>query len=276
MQNVLITAGATGIGKAMAISFLERGDNVAVVDVDKQALEQLSKDHPEVTCYEADVTNEPQIKAVFESLQQWSSLDVVCANAGIAGPAGSIEDIELDDWKRCLAVNLDGTFLTAKYATKHFKTQNSGLLILTSSTAGLFGYPYRSPYATAKWGIIGLMKTLAMELGEYKVRVNALCPGAVEGERMDRVITSEAKARNTSEQEVRELYVKGVSLKTWVSAQDIANMALFLASDAGNKISGQSLTIDGHTETLAPQVRELRVASCELRVASCETLSQPP
>ncbi len=252
MQNVLITAGATGIGKAMAISFLERGDNVAVVDVDKQALEQLSKDHPEVTCYEADVTNESQIKAVFEKLQQWNSLDVVCANAGIAGPADSIEDIELDDWKRCLAVNLDGTFLTAKYATKYFKAQNSGLLILTSSTAGLFGYPYRSPYATAKWGIIGLMKTLAMELGGHNVRVNALCPGAVEGERMDRVITSEAKARNTSEQEVRELYVKGVSLKTWVSAQDIANMALFLASPAGNKISGQSLTIDGHTETLAP------------------------
>jgi NAD(P)-dependent dehydrogenase (short-subunit alcohol dehydrogenase family) len=237
----------------MAKSFLDRGDQVAIVDVDKQAIEKLQSELPQVICFEADVTNETQIQAVFDDLAiRWDSLDVVCANAGIAGPAGAIEDLTLADWKSCLAVNLDGTFLTAQGAAKRFKTQNSGLLILTSSTAGLFGYPYRSPYATAKWGIIGLMKTLAMELGGHNVRVNALCPGAVEGERMDRVIAKEAQARDIDEQAVREMYVKGVSMKTWVKAQDIANMALFLASDAGNKISGQSLTIDGHTETVNP------------------------
>ncbi len=253
MQNVLITAGATGIGLAMAKSFLARGDQVAIVDVDKQAIKKLQSDLPDITCFEADVTNESQIQAVFDDLTtRWNSLDVVCANAGTAGPAGAIEDISLSDWKSCLAVNLDGTFLTAQGAAKQFKKQNSGLLIMTSSTAGLFGYPYRSPYATAKWGIIGLMKTLAMELGEHNVRVNALCPGAVEGERMDRVIAKEAKAREIDEQAVREMYVKGVSMKTWVKAQDIANMALFLSSDGGNKISGQSLSIDGHTETLNP------------------------
>lgn len=132
------------------------------------------------------------------------------------------------------------------------RAQGSGLIILTSSTAGLFGYPFRSPYAAAKWGIVGLTKTLAMELGEAGVRVNAICPGAVEGERMDRVVAKEAEARAMSEDEVRASYVTGVSMKTWVKPQDIANLAVFLASDQAAKISGQIMAVDGHTETLAP------------------------
>ncbi|MBT4077479.1 MAG: SDR family oxidoreductase, partial [Gammaproteobacteria bacterium] len=122
---------------------------------------------------------------------------------------------------------------------------------LTSSTAGIMGYPFRSPYAAAKWAIVGICKTLAMELGSAGIRVNAICPGAVEGDRMDRVLANEAKARGISEDEVRASYVTGVSMKTWVSAQDIAASALFLASDAGAKISGQILSVDGNTETLA-------------------------
>lgn len=253
MQKVLITAGASGIGAAMANAFIARGDNVAVVDVDAKAIAAFQKQQPNAICFTADVTDELQMKTVFDKLlAQWNSLDVVCANAGIAGPAGAIDTLQLSDWKRCLDVNLDGAFLAAKEAAKCFKAQRSGLLILTSSTAGLMGYPYRSPYATAKWGIIGLMKTLAMELGEFNIRVNALCPGAVEGERMDQVIANEAQAKSLEEQQVRDFYVRGVSMRTWVKAEDIANMATFLASSAGDKISGQALSIDGHTETLAP------------------------
>jgi NAD(P)-dependent dehydrogenase (short-subunit alcohol dehydrogenase family) len=253
MQRILITAGASGIGKELANAFIQRGDLVAIVDVDPSAVDKFAEQFPNAKCFCASVTDQQQMQVVFNTLDKdWPSIDVIMANAGIAGPAGPIESLELDEWKRCLDVNLDGAFITAKWAAKRFKAQQSGLLILTSSTAGLFGYPYRSPYAVAKWGVIGLMKTLAMELGEHNVRVNALCPGAVEGERMQQVITNEAKAKNLDEAQVKQFYVRGVSMRTWVKAQDIANMALFLASDAGNKISGQALSIDGHTETLAP------------------------
>lgn len=253
MQRVFITAGASGIGKEIAVAFMQRGDQVAIVDVDAQAVERFAAQFPDAKCFCASVTDQQQMQLVFDALDNdWPNIDVIMANAGIAGPAGPIESLALDQWKHCLDVNLDGAFITAKWAAKRFKAQKSGLLILTSSTAGLFGYPYRSPYAVAKWGVIGLMKTLAMELGEFNVRVNALCPGAVEGERMQQVIANEAKAKNLDEASVKQFYVRGVSMRTWVKAADIANMALFLASDAGNKISGQALSIDGHTETLAP------------------------
>ena len=112
------------------------------------------------------------------------------------------------------------------------------------------GYPFRSPYATAKWAVIGFTKTLAMELGQYQIRVNAMCPGSVEGERMDRVIEAEAKAKGMSEEEVRKTLVQGTSLKTFVSAEDIADMSIYLCSKAGSRITGQSVSVDGYTETL--------------------------
>ena len=253
MQRVLISAGASGIGKVMAVAFLEREDQVAIVDIDPLAVKDFAAQYPHAHCFCASVTDATQMNTVFKSLEDiWSGVDIVCANAGIAGPAGPIETLDLAEWQRCLAVNLDGAFIVSQWAAKCFKKQASGSLILTSTSAGIMGYPYRSPYATAKWGVIGLMKTLAMELGEFNVRVNALCPGAVEGDRMQRVIAKEATARGIEAAQVEDLYVRGVSLKTWVKPEDIANMALFLTSDAGNKISGQALSIDGHTETLAP------------------------
>jgi len=253
MQRVLVTAGASGIGRAIAEGFLERGDKVAVCDVDSAALEAFAAANPQALCRQVSVTDEAAMDALFQELENsFGGLDVVCANAGTAGPAGPVESLQLDDWRACVAVNLDGAFLTARGAARLFKAQRSGLLLLTSSTAGFLGYPNRSPYAAAKWAVTGLMKTLAMELGEYGIRVNTLCPGAVEGERMERVIANEARARGVDEAQVRQDYVRGVSLRSWVKAEDIAAMALFLASPAGAKISGQSLAIDGHTETLAP------------------------
>ena len=129
------------------------------------------------------------------------------------------------------------------------RAQGSGLIVLTSSTSGQWGHPFRSPYATAKWGIIGLMKTLAMELGPAGVRVNAICPGAVEGPRMERVLEKEASASGVAPDDIRKAYADGTSLKTWVTADDIADAAIWLASDMASKISGQAITVDGHTET---------------------------
>jgi len=249
--RVLITAGAAGIGRVMAERFAAEGARVAVCDADAAAVAEMRATNPGILAQVADVTDAAEVDAFFDAvLIEFGGLDVVAANAGIGGPAGAIEEITLEGWKSTLAVNLDGAFLTARRAAPVLKSQGAGLLLLTSSTAGLFGYPYRSPYAVAKWGIIGLMKTLAMELGPAGVRVNALCPGAVSGPRMDRVVANEAAARGISEDEVRALYVKGVSMKTWVEADDIADMALFLASEMGRKVSGQAMAVDGHTETI--------------------------
>lgn len=248
--RVLITAGAAGIGRVMAESFAAHGARVAVCDVDAAACAEMASANPDILTRVVDVTDMGQVDGFFdEVLAAFGGLDVAAANAGIGGPAAAVEDMEYQGWKDTLAVNLDGAFLVARRAAPVMKAQRSGLLLLTSSTSGLFGHPYRSPYAAAKWGIIGLTKTWAMELGPWNIRVNALCPGAVEGPRMDRVVANEAKARGIDEDAVRQIYVKGTSMKTWVTAQDIANMALFLASDMGNKVSGQAMAVDGHTET---------------------------
>jgi NAD(P)-dependent dehydrogenase (short-subunit alcohol dehydrogenase family) len=253
MRSVVITGGGSGLGRAMAERFIGEGDRVAICDADPAAVAAFGATHPDQIASVADVTDEAQMQAFFDQIDAaWDGVDVVCANAGTGGPAGRIEDLSLTDWNRCVEVNLSGTFLTCRWAAGKMRAAEQGLIVLTSSTAGQFGYPLRSPYATAKWGIVGLTKTLAMELGPAGVRVNAICPGAVEGDRMDRVVAMEAAASGKTEDEVRALYVKGVSLRAWVTAEDVADTVLWLASSQARRISGQILAIDGHTETLTP------------------------
>ncbi|MDA9980232.1 SDR family oxidoreductase [Yoonia sp.] len=252
-QRILLTAGAAGIGRAIAEAFLADGADVAICDVDSDQLAAMQEAYPTLIAGQVDVTNEAEMDAFLQQLKErWQGIDVVCANAGTGGPAGRIETLDFDEWQHCVATNLHGSFLTCRWAARLMRAQGSGLICLTSSTAGQMGYPLRSPYASAKWAIVGLTKTLAMELGEAGVRVNAICPGAVEGPRMDRVIENEASARRQAIDAVRQSYVKGVSMKAWVTAQDVANTIRFLASPSGSKISGQILAVDGHTETLAP------------------------
>jgi len=185
---------------------------------------------------------------------QWGGLDTLCANAGIAGPTAPVEAIALEDWRRCVSVNLEGAFLAAKHSAPMMKAQGSGVMLLTSSTAGLYGYPNRAPYVAAKWGVIGLMKTLAMELGPFGVRVNAICPGAVEGPRMEGVLAREAALKGTTGDALYAGYAAANSMRSWVRAEDIARMALFLASPAARLVSGQAIAVDGHTENPAPRL----------------------
>ncbi|UWQ02976.1 SDR family oxidoreductase [Aliiroseovarius crassostreae] len=252
-RRILITGGASGIGRAIAERFLADGDQVAICDADPVAVAAFAADHPSAISSVADVTSEAEMDVFLGKLQtHWGGVDVVCVNAGTGGPVGPIETLGFDDWRRCVATNVHGSFLTCRWAARVMKAQKHGLIVMTSSTAGIMGYPLRSPYAAAKWAVVGMTKTLAMELGPHGIRVNAICPGAVEGPRMDRVIAKEAAARGVSEDQVRASYVEGISMKTWVEAEDIANSIHFLASEAGSKISGQILSVDGHTETLAP------------------------
>jgi NAD(P)-dependent dehydrogenase (short-subunit alcohol dehydrogenase family) len=249
--RVLVTAAATGIGRAIVEAFLAHGDRVHVCDVNEPALAAFGVAHPEAGTTLADVADETAVDRLFaEALARLGGLDVLVNNAGIAGPTAAIEDVAYQDWKRCLAVDLDSVFLCARRAAPLLKAQGSGAIVNISSTAGLFGYPNRAPYVAAKWAIVGLTKTLAMELGPFGVRVNAICPGSVEGPRMDRVIAAEAKVAGRSEAEIRAGYTRGVSMRSFVTAGDIAEAVLFLCSPAGHLVSGQALAVDGHTESL--------------------------
>jgi NAD(P)-dependent dehydrogenase (short-subunit alcohol dehydrogenase family) len=251
-QRVLITAGASGIGRAMANAFAANGAQVWVADIDEVALG---------TCPDAwgrdalDVADEGAVIDLIRRLAaRWGGLDVLCANAGIAGPTATVENVDLADWRRCLAVNLDGAFLFAKHAVPLMKAQRAGSIILTSSTSGLYGNTGRAPYCAAKWGINGLMKTLAMELGPFGIRVNSICPGAVEGPRMEAVLAREAALKGTTRDVIYRGYASGTSMRSFVEATDVADLALFLASDGARFISGQIIAVDGHTENPDPKI----------------------
>lgn len=248
-QRVVVTAGASGIGREVVARFLESGARVHVGDADQQALERLRMECPDVGSTRVDVSQEEQVEQLFDdAVGSLGGLDVLVAGAGIAGPTAPVESLALEDWRRCVSVNLDGGFLCVRLAAPPMKSQRSGSVVLISSAAGLHGYPLRTPYAAAKWGVIGLAKSLAMELGPFGIRVNAVCPGSVEGARMDGVIAREAAAKGESQESIRARYTAGVSLRTFVTARDIAETVHFLCSPAGARISGQAVAVDGHTE----------------------------
>ncbi|KIC42930.1 3-ketoacyl-ACP reductase [Ruegeria sp. ANG-R] len=251
-SRVFITAGASGVGRAMAEAFDAAGAQVWVADVDADALADCPKHWKQS---QLDVSDEAAVAAAFTDLEtEWGGLDVLCANAGIAGPTAAIENVSLTDWRSCLSINLEGAFLCSKYAAPLMKRQRSGAILITSSTAGQYGYPNRAPYAAAKWGMVGLGKTLAMELGPHGVRCNVICPGSVEGPRMEGVLQREAAAKGMTRDQVYLGYASGTSMGRFVEAQDIANMAVFLASDAARLVSGQVIAVDGHTVNPDPKL----------------------
>lgn len=246
-KSVLVTAGATGIGRAIAEGFSESGAAVHVIDIDESALHGLPQQYLHTV---VDVSDEEGVvAAVREHVDVFGSIDVLVNCAGIQGPTSGIEDISIQDWRRCMAVNLDAMYISCREVVPHMKRQGRGNIINIASTAGWHGYPLRAPYASSKWGVIGLTKSLAMELGIHGIRCNVICPGSVEGSRMDRVIASEAVEKGVSEAEIRQGYTSGSSLRTFVAASDVADMAIFLASDAARKVTGQIMNVDGHLES---------------------------
>ncbi len=247
MKRALITAGGSGIGRAMAARFDAAGFEVWVTDVDPKVLSDLPQHWHTRHC---DAIDEDAMSAVFNVA---GTVDVLCANAGIAGPTAPIEDVGLVDWRSCVSVNLEGAFLAVKHALPSMKNAGTGSIVFISSTAGIYGYPNRAPYSAAKWAIIGLMKTVAMEAGPFGVRANAICPGAVEGPRMEGVLSREAEAKGMTRDQVYDGYAAGTSMRSFVEADNIADMAFFLGSDAARMVSGQVIAVDGHTENPDPK-----------------------
>jgi len=251
-KRVIVTAGAAGIGRQVADRFIAEGAQVAVCDVDADAISGFLNSHPKMTALKCDITKEDEVSGFFDdATSALGGLDILINNAGIAGPAAPVESMDYAGWQMCLEVNLGGMFLAAKASIPAIRAAGGGSIINMSSTAGLFGFPNRSPYCVAKWGVIGFTKTLAMELGGDNIRSNAICPGAVEGDRMERVLAAEAAASGSSVEDLRRAYVECTSLKTWVTADDIADAILYLCSDHAKRISGQILPVDGHSESIS-------------------------
>ncbi len=247
--RVLVTAGAAGIGHAIARTFTEHGARVHICDVDAAALAGAKRVLPAVTETVADVASLADVDRLFaDAARALGGLDVLVNNAGIAGPTGRVEDLRPEDWDRCIAVDLNGMFYCTRRAMPLIKAAGGGSIINLSSVAGRLGFAMRTPYAAAKWAVVGFTKSLAIEAGPDKVRVNCIQPGNVEGERIDRVIDAKAKTLGIAPGEMRNRLLDSVSLRTFVSAQDIANMALFLATDAGKHITGQALSVCGDVQ----------------------------
>jgi NAD(P)-dependent dehydrogenase (short-subunit alcohol dehydrogenase family) len=249
-QRVLVTGGASGIGWATAQRFAAAGAHVRICDIDPDLVGQANRPEQGIAASEVDVADADALtRWVEESASAMGGIDVLINNAGIAGPTAPVEDVTLEQWRRCLAVGLESHFLASGLVAPRLKQQRSGAIICISSTAGQFGYGLRTPYAAAKWAVIGLVKSLAIELGPYGVRVNAVCPGSVDGPRMQGVIAAEAKARGVDPVDVERGYVGGHSIKRFVRADEVADMCQFLASPQAAMVSGQTIAVDGHTET---------------------------
>jgi NAD(P)-dependent dehydrogenase (short-subunit alcohol dehydrogenase family) len=250
-KRVLVTAGASGIGRAIVDALAEAGARVHICDVDEANLASFRAAQPSIGATVADVADEAQVDRLFAEVERsLGGLDVLVNNAGIAGPTAAVEEITLADWQRCIDIDLTGQFLCTRRAVPLLKAAGGGAIVNLSSAAGRLGYPFRTPYAAAKWGVIGLTQSLAKELGPANITVNAILPGIVQGPRIDRVIQARAETLGITQEEMERQYLERVSLRRMVSAQDVAHMVLFLVSPLGRNVSGQSLGVCGNVETL--------------------------
>ena len=250
--TVLISGGAAGIGRTIAEAFLANGATVHICDASPDNISDFLQANPQASATEADISDAASVDRVFEDLASArNDLNVLVNNAGISGPTAKVEDIAIEDWDKCVAVDLNGTFYMTRRAVPMLKQQSGSSIVNISSVAGTFGCPLRSPYVASKWAMIGLTKTWAMELGPHNIRVNAICPTSVSGERIDGVINRDAAERGVTAEEIRDIYERQSSMRTFVTPQDVTDMVMFLASDRAGRISGQVIAVDGNTETLA-------------------------
>ena len=244
-RNVLVTAGASGIGKHIAAAFIRAGADVYTCDINAEALKSAAAELKGLKTDICNVGDRAQIeRMVADAARELGGIDVLVNNAGVSGPTAPVQDVDPDQWEQVLKVDLTGTFIVTKNAIPHLIRSGNGVIINMSSAAGRFGYPNRSPYSTVKWGLIGFTKTLSMELGEHNIRANAILPGAVDGDRIQRVFEGRAKATGKSLEEIKAIAMENQSIKRLMDPDDIAALAVFLASDAAKSISGQTLPID--------------------------------
>lgn len=247
--KVIITAGAAGIGQAIVKAFKDEGAFVATCDIDEDALNTV----PEGVYKERIDVADPIALGAFidRAIAALGGLDCLVNNAGIAGPTSPIEEIDLQDWQRCLDVVLTSQFITVQHAVKALRDSKNPSIINLSSLAGRLGFALRTPYAAAKWGVVGLTKSLSVELGKDDIRVNAILPGIVAGDRQKRVLSAKAQRLGKTYEEMEATAFSYTSIKHYVEPLQIAEQILFLAGRTGRTISGQAISICGDTQMLS-------------------------
>jgi len=249
-KKIVISAGASGIGWAAAKIFLSKGANVYLCDIDTKNINKIKK-HPlnnkRLFIYECNASEEYDVENFFDKItKKTKKIDALINNVGVAGPTGTIEKLNSEDWEKTLKVNVISHFYFTKLAIPMLKKNRGGSIINVSSGAGIMGFPLRSPYAASKWAVVGMTKTLAMELGKFKIRVNAICPGTIKGNRMIRVIKDKANFLKISKKKIEKEFVSMASMNCWVYEEDIGKMCSFLISDDAERISGQVIGVDGN------------------------------
>lgn len=250
--RVMVSAGAGGIGLAIARAFVREGARVSVGDADTAALAALAASDPALHAVPCDVAQRADVARWFEAaLAHLGGLDCLVGNAGIAGPTGAVDAIDPEAWDRCLAVDLTGQFNCVRLAVPALRASANASIVGVSSLAGRLGFALRTPYSAAKWGVIGFMRSLAVELGPDRIRVNALLPGIVAGERQQRVLAAKAEARGVAFEEIERSAFAGTSIKEYVTAEQLADYVVFLASARAATISGQALSVCGDTNMLS-------------------------
>jgi NAD(P)-dependent dehydrogenase (short-subunit alcohol dehydrogenase family) len=250
-KRVLITAGATGIGRKIAEGYLAAGARVHICDIDEAAVGEARRELHGTSVTVTDVSDPAMVDRMFEAVEDaLGGLDILVNNAGIAGPTAGIADVKPDELRETLAVDLESMFHCARRAVPMFRKAGSGVIINLSSIAGRLSFPMRSPYAAAKWGVVGFTKSLALELGRENIRVNAIIPGHVNTPRFRRVVAARAASLGITNEEVEANFLAPVALGRTVEREDIANMALFLSSPFAAVITGQALSVCGGVEMM--------------------------
>ena len=249
-KKIVISAGASGIGWATTKVCISRGAKVFLCDINEKLIKKINKNikyKNKIFAYQCDASNESDVIDFFSKvLKKSKKIDALINNVGIAGPTGTLDKLDSEEWERTLQVNVVSHFYFTKQAIPIIKKNKKGSIINLSSGAGIMGFPLRSPYAASKWAVVGMTKTLAMELGKYKIRVNAICPGTIKGERMKRVIRDKAKFIKTSAKKIENEFVSMASMNSWIYEEDIGKMCSFLISDEAERISGQIIGVDGN------------------------------
>ena len=247
-KKIIISAGASGIGLAITKVCLNRGATVFLSDINEKFINKLKKSNKstKLHIFKCDASDEDQVKNLFEKIKKKTSkIDCAINNVGIAGPTATFEKISLRDWEKTLRTNVISHFLFTKLSIPMIKKNKGGSIINISSDAGVMGFPLRSPYAASKWAVIGITKTLAMELGKYKIRVNTILPGTIKGDRMIRVVRDKANFLKISKKKVEKEFLSMSSMRTWIYEDDIGKMCSFLISDDALRISGQIIGVNG-------------------------------
>ena len=247
-KRVIITAAADGIGKVIAEQYLKLGAKVAVCDIQEDKVKEFAAAHPDnLLCEVCNVGDDEQLEAWLDhSLEFLGGCDTLVNNAGIAGPTANIEDISMDDVRAVLNIGLVSQFHCIAKVLPGMKAQKSGLILNMSSVGGIHAFVQRTPYSACKRGVLGLTESLAAEVGPHNIRVNSICPGAIAGDRQERVLHARAEAEGRSYEEVRKDVLSVNSLRCFVPPEDIAGCLLYLDSPVGERVSGQVIAVDGH------------------------------